>query len=354
MNPSRFDPDALVEQLPPRRGWAVFALLAATVALVYLANLGARTYVHTEGTNRGYRIVNHKWAMLEALDEPVDWLILGDSTAGHAMVPSVWSEVLGGRAVNLGVIANVGVINDAWMLERYIERFGPPRGVVVVHAHDIWHRGVKAVLLGQVDRPWGFWTRHRPTLPLSVDELETVALARFLPLYADNRQLRDHLWHRGQPEDPRLEFDADGWIHGRGHMPDRLAADRRRLTRHLESTTGFRLSEPNRAGLQRLGRLGSVHDVPIYLAHAPIWSGLAGTEAFGAYAAERNRRLGKIAGAWRNLTLLTEVDTFPLSALEGHLDHLTPAAAPGYTRRLAERVAARFRVWKPRGAKPEG
>lgn len=352
MPSSKLDPAALTERPPARRGREVAALLLLVGLLVWLANAGARRYLMAEGTNRGYRIVHTKWAMLEALDAPVDWLVLGDSTGAHGIVPEVWSETFGGRALNLAVIADLLVSNDAWMLERYIERFGPPKGVLVVHAHDVWHRSIEAVLLGQIDRPWGFWAHSRPPVTLDIDQTIAVFLARFLPLYADNRELRGHLWHRGQPRDPRLEISESGWIHGRGHMPAALRRDARRLVRHLESTTGFRLSAPNRAGLQQLGRLASKHGFPVFLSHAPMAEDITRLAAFRRYDESRNRRLEVIASAWKNLVLLPETASHPREEMEGHLDHLVPAVADDHTRRLAARVAPLYAAWRRARAHP--
>lgn len=321
-----------------RSGRSVAALLLLILGLVAAANVGAERYLHARGTNRGYRIVHTKWALLESMTEPVDWLILGDSTGGHGVVPEIWAETFGGRAANLAVIANALVLNDAWMLERYIERFGPPKGVLMVHAHDIWARDGKMVLLGQVDRPWGFWARSGAPPKLSVDETKAVLLSRFLPLYAENGELKEHLWHWGQPRDPKLHFSSSGWIYGRGHLAKALRADRRRVRKHLRNTTGFRLSTRNRKALHRIGALASEHQFPVYLVNAPLSKSIAKLKSFQRYQRQLDTRLGRMAKVWKNLRYLPDLLTYPTKQMEGHTDHVLPSVAPRHTRRLAALV----------------
>ena len=63
------------------------------------------------------------------------------------------------------VVARVG--KGGVSLDEYIERVGTPKHVVLVHAHDVWHRGYNSALIGQIPRPWGFWNHRRPSIHIA-------------------------------------------------------------------------------------------------------------------------------------------------------------------------------------------
>ena len=88
-------------------------------------------------------------------------LILGDSSAAQGVDPEFWTNASGESAINLATIGDATVVNDAWMLETYLERFGRPNKVVIVHAYDIWHRELKQNVVVQI--PFKFiWNRLSP------------------------------------------------------------------------------------------------------------------------------------------------------------------------------------------------
>ncbi|MCB9752657.1 MAG: hypothetical protein H6713_22105, partial [Myxococcales bacterium] len=147
------------ETLHPTR-WRSIALALALALLAFLAaNALVGRYLDRYGTNLGYVYVAHKWRVLGQLSRPVDWLVLGDSTVNQSFDPARLREREGLRAVNLGTIGNFGAIDDLWMLEEYLERFGPPEAVVVVHTYDVFHRRPPRMLFGRVPR-WRPLTRE--------------------------------------------------------------------------------------------------------------------------------------------------------------------------------------------------
>ena len=76
----------------------------------------------------------------------------------------------GESAINLATIGDATVVNDAWMLETYLERFGRPNKVVIVHAYDIWHRELKQNVVVQIPFK-SFGTGFRHTLMPAISEV---------------------------------------------------------------------------------------------------------------------------------------------------------------------------------------
>ena len=318
----------------------VAGLFVGLVVLSVAVNLLASQYLRNHGTNLGYRMVTAKYDLLEELagGEPADWLILGDSSGAHGIVPSVWSEQMGGGTThNLAILANLLVVNDSWMLDEYISRVGKPKNVVLVHAHDVWHRGYNSALIGQIPRPWGFWNRRRPSIRLKSSHLRKVALSRFLPLYAEAGTLRSHIEHLGPDRDLGFEMDPGGWIPGQPHSSSRLHADTRRTIEFLEKNT-FQMSSHNRRALKVLARTADRQGFNVYVTHAPMLETIARRADFRAYVDAADARIASETSDHQRLYTVPGVKQFPLKDLEAYADHVTPDAAPTYTRRLARSV----------------
>src|SRR4249920_755258 len=77
-------------------------VLTLVVLLVVSANVLAGLVLQRWSPNLGYAVAKKKWEILLTLHGPVDWLILGDSTANQGVDPRVLATHLGGRALNLG------------------------------------------------------------------------------------------------------------------------------------------------------------------------------------------------------------------------------------------------------------
>lgn len=315
------------------------ALLLVSIAVAFvLLNWGARAYLDRHGTNLGYRMVHAKWDLLADMG-PVDWLVLGDSAAAHGIVPEVWSEVLGGETANLAIVANLLVANDAWMLNEYIERHGPPPNVVLVHAHDIWHRGYKSALLGQIPRPWGIWRWSEPTFELAAEHERKAFLSRFLPLYAESQTLRSHLRNLGPTRQLNFSMTDSGFIPSAGHRPAALQRDVGRTRRFLRDRR-FKVSRINRAGLEHVAELSKKHGFKVYLANGPMHEVLARGEPFRDYMKAWERRVSHLTKGFPNVHVLNDVVSYPAKELEIAVDHVIPEMAPDYTRRLARRLKA--------------
>jgi len=125
------------------------------------------------------------WHSLEQLTEPVDVIILGDSVAASGISPDIIEAYTGLTAHNFGLNAWWVYFNDVWLLERYIEKFGPPKVVIWGHNYEVANRQFNPVQqLGTTSYPYGFtWWSQYVELDLTQQEKATIITRRLFPLY---------------------------------------------------------------------------------------------------------------------------------------------------------------------------
>jgi hypothetical protein len=314
------------------------SLLAALVGLL-AANALVLVLMQRYGGNLGYRVVRAKFALVDERREPVDWLILGDSSCNQALDPAVFERVTGESALNLCTIGAMLVVGDAWLLERYIDRFGPPRrGVLVSHAYDVWPRSDDriATVAAQVPLPLS-WRFGRSLVPGELDEVIDATLGNAFPLASRPASTRMLL---GQVVRDRLPppINGAGFMSGTTHREELLRADERdHIDRAGESSE---ISTINRSALERMAQLanGPIVIVPTAIG-AELWENTSVRERIrAAHSSVREA----IASNERVLLLQSEPFLFAREALADAIDHLTTDASEHYTRLVATAVRARL------------
>lgn len=317
-------------------------VLAALVLVV--ANVVALGFLRTSPQNRTYWLLEQKWKRLDAQARPVDWLVVGDSSGNQGVRPDVWTAETGGTVLNLCTIGEMLALDDAWMVEDYVSRHGPPKGgVVVVHVYDVWHRPATSALRGplfaRIPRPWGFWNTVTPKVSMSPLDAAGLLAAKYLPLYADNVTLANALLRGTWFAPPHFEMDAAGYMPLRKPSPRVVEADAKL---HLEFVrkAKFKPSQENVAALARLRELAEKHRFDLHLATSPLVEELAREPMWRRYYASVHAMLKQAAGDSKYVHLaLPRPVPFPAAVME-NADHLTHEAAERYTRLLAAEVKA--------------
>jgi hypothetical protein len=323
------------------RGKVIRTLVLAAMVLVGL-NLIARPFLDRFTTNRSTWLIRKKWRLVEDLDQPVDWLALGDSSCNQGLRPDVLAPRLGGRVLNTCTIGDMLVVNDAWMLERHIARVGPPKNVVIVHVYDMWHRSssvLRKSLLGGIPLPWGFWEKLTPTVELAEADRKAMFLKRYVPLYAENLSLGQAMVHPEGVGGQGFAIDAEGYMRSDVVNPAAVRTDAAQHRRFLASRS-FAFSKENRAALDEILRLAEVHGFEVYVASSPLYAEVSASAPFQRYYAELLKQLRKLGSRSPRLHLvLEEPVTFPAERME-NADHLDHQAAAIYSERLADAVLA--------------
>lgn len=313
-----------------------------TLALLALANVGAWAYLRSSPANQGYAIIEAKWELLRAEQEPVEWLVLGDSSCNQGVDPKALESALGGRALNACTIGDMLAIEDAWMLDEYIQRHGAPKNVIIVHVYDIWHRDdtVLKGLLWNIDSDPERWRKSQPSISLSWREGVFTRVAPWLPLYSQSASLQALIWQpRRLFAQREIGLSPLGFMSEAQARPEVVERDARAHLKFVQSNKPL-LSEPNAEALKHLSALASAHKINVYLVPSPLYEGLWRQDDFRRYY-EQTQAL--IAQQLDSKGRLWSLGSRPMMAAADELqnvDHVTAPAASRYTQQLAASIKA--------------
>lgn len=330
------------EQVKPVTGPELWRVIALCLVLTAAANATARWAVDAFSPNQGFRVYKTKWKQLLALTEPVDWLALGDSSANQGVDPEFLERHLGGRAINLATIADASATVEAWMLQQYIARFGPPRGVVLVHVYDMWQRPFQDQLLADTPLPWGYWNTMEPHVEMGLQRMLEVAKFRYLPLYTRQESLL--LLLHGQTDfDEPAEINDGGFMQVMRAKPRMVARD---VQEHLAFTrrNTFRMTDENRRALDTISDLANRYNFDVFLVNSPLYFAVYQDEAFRAYYEQVADALNLwVAGNRHFHYVFQQPMLFPSDVMR-NIDHVTVAGARRYSEELARRLETLVRA----------
>ncbi|MBN2148174.1 MAG: hypothetical protein JW726_12345 [Anaerolineales bacterium] len=331
--------------MPHSNRYLVLVEVLGTLAAVVLLNFLILAYLKDYTPNFGYWTLNQKWELLLEHDEEVDWLILGDSSCNQGVMPAVFESELGQSALNLCTIGNVGTLGDLWMLDAYIERFGPPQHVVIVHVYDIWYRKINPVIFGQVQVPPSFWQNF-----LLADEFlgddrvkGELFIERYVPLHAQGRivgQIFQEIFLlERNPLLPKWSLTEDGYLPADPAMPDIVVNG---AESHIQFVmeNSFSVSEVNQKALRAIIDLAEEYQFDVILVNSPVYEGLYANADFQVYLANMMVWQQRIATKSERIQVISNVRTFPADQMQNP-DHLITSGAVAYTDWLLEEIKAR-------------
>lgn len=290
--------------------------------------------------NPTYGAFHEQWNRLVFLDEPVETLILGDSSCRHGVDPEVLDVELGTRSLNFCSLGNAAVINSAWQLETYIERHGAPRRVILIQVHDVWKRNMQLPLIARIPLAWGFWERLRASWSLSPDQMKEVFLSLHIPVYSQDKTVTELLKYPWRLRDRRLWFTPRGFSPIEKANPRRAARD---AASHLNRTVrgGWRLSDQNRLAIGAMMDMADDLGFDLYIGNSPQLEGMLSNPKFGRYYEKGQRALRELVDASpRTHLILSPPAEYGPGQMENS-DHIAAEVVPDFTRRIAADVAAR-------------
>ena len=225
----------------PQGKTGVAVSLSVALLFVFMVNLVAYSYLRIQPPNTEMPQTKWGWAFrpvpdfvgINQLKSPVDTLLLGDSTCDKNLPAGAFADRLGGSAINLGNINESSFLTDAWMLGDYVNRFGPPRNVLIsrsspwgyVRQHDI-------EFMSAIPLAWGYWNQLGAVPDWKPGELRNLFITRYGVLYSNADILKDRLvkiWtifnypiHPVQPsrEYTRGSHDPQGPFDINKHLPN--------------------------------------------------------------------------------------------------------------------------------------
>ena len=328
------------EAVAPSSIRSMLTTVLGTVFVVLVVNFAALWYLDNRVADPWFRLVAQKWDILENMQTPSDWLILGDSSGAQGVVPEILESNVGGSAVNLCTNSFMTLLHDALILDAYTDKFGPPKNVLIVHAHEIVSEELVPVAYAQVPLPWGVSSRYRfsPAL-LGVEEQVQIAMARYVPLYFRNTELKkailNSLMSPGNlfRNEVRFDLSPKGYLRMVEPYPEHVEEDAKA---QLEfAATDLVISDASRIAIEHIIALADQHDINVYIVNAPLYEKLYENRLF------RERRLAKISEWWSNIDhrsdnihYIPTISTFPLYQLQ-EVDHVIDDAAEIYTEELS-------------------
>jgi len=331
--------EALPDERPAsatRRTLAVELLVA--LAVVFAANLVAIEVGARGRLSVGTFIEAGKWRVVEELEQPVDWLIVGDSSAAFGVTRAELERGLGGRAINLATNQHQLVVGDAWMVQRYLERFPPPRGVIALHSVNVWWRTV-GVAQTKLPLPWGYWDRLDPHVPFTTTMKWSYLTRRYLALWMQSYMLSTRVLNPFgyDDEDTIGEAGFISWRKNDVPSVNRMVKGHRREARRRGD---IRLSLANRQGLEALIRLTERHGFDLFIGNGPICDQLKDDPDYGTNLAAVAKLLDVVDRRSRRVHhILREPLSFPIREMQNP-DHLLRPAARRFTRALTAEIQA--------------
>jgi hypothetical protein len=335
------------ERLPDERLKAVSrATLTRSIllalALLVASNAALSWALLTHPVNAGYGVCRKKWELLEQLDHPVDYLILGDSSCNQGVDPKVIERVLGGSALNLCTIGDMLLVGDAWMLQAYVEKFGAPKAVIIGHVYDVWPRNDKNLKLSlwNIDAASHAWRDQEPRLALDLRSRFEFRVGAYFPMYSQPLTLSHLMRHPSGlfVESPRY---AAGFMIEDKAAPGRVLLDTQHHLSALGRGRAFAISDINRKALTSIGRTASTFGFPVYFVHAPVYDRLHDSQAFQKHLGAINKLLASNGESIS--VLLPDAPHFRAQQMQ-NADHLVGSAARVYSQEIAEALQQRMQT----------
>ena len=330
------------EEVGPASARAIWQALAGTALVVLLMNVSAIgvLWFGDPVTNNGDTLMRAKWKMILEMTQPVDWVILGDSTALQGVVPDVIGRSLGGTAVNLATLSPSTALGDAWTLATYIRRFGPPQGVIVVHNYRTWHIDELDYRAIRVPLAWAQLNRLQPEIKLSTREYIPVYISQVFPLYWDSPRLSWLFQFPWSKFTVRSSVQEDGFMPSRT-KPHPQAAELQAL-KEVERIRddGLRLSQLNRLAVERIGALADQYAFDVYIVEGPLFQGLYQNEHFLRSFRELQAMLVALTARSDRVHYVSQV---PITFAEDEMQdayHPLDATARVYTEEVSKQIAA--------------
>lgn len=340
--------DSLPDEVtaPVTRAQIAFVLVTAFVIV-----LGLNVLITISGAvdrlDGGGYLIQEKWKILNSLDQPVDWVIVGDSSANQGVIPGQLGASLGGSAVNLATVGNLLLIDDVWMLDEYIGRLGAPKNVVIVHVYDMWRRDAQAAAFAKVPLAPGFWWSKKPSLSLSVSDSVELLAFRYLPLYQSKELLKRLVKNPGKLLVSPRTIQPDGFTAVDEALPDEVESDYA-VHKNFLAEQRYELSDANRQALDRLVELADSNGINVYIANSPIYEGLKADPNFQSYFENIQKLMIDLDARSPNIHyVLCNPPGFPKQSMT-NIDHLTVEGAKSFTAQLTQSIITPSKCGSPR------
>jgi len=324
------------EKITPASLLEVIIMITGVCCIVLAANFIAGRYLEQYTPNSGYWLLKHKWEKVLNMKSSVEWLVLGDSSGNQGVVPAVLTDTLGGHSINLCTFGDMTIVNDIWMLESYIKKFGPPGNVLIVRSYDGWGRKMGR-LLGKIPLPWGFWGDYeQPFKPDLIGQVKAF-VTRYVPLFTENSSLAEIIINGIYSPQTffvnRFGIPPDGYMAGIISKPLLVRNDMDTHVKFLANNR-FTVSGHQHEALYFLSELADRYGINVYISNGPIYKDLAERILFIKYMQQLKSYMSQFSKKSTYFHYIEPVMTFPAHHMQS-VDHVIHPAAIQFTERIA-------------------
>jgi hypothetical protein len=175
------------------RKMGVFISIVVAIAFALVCNLAGYKYLQTEPPPGDLNVMMRTWLGIKKLNEPVDVLLLGDSSCLANLASGPVADRLGGSVINLGNNAGSSLLTDAWMLSAYIKKYGAPKTVVITRTSGGYSIKHGMEFMANSLLPWGYWDDYGVAPVWSQGEIVQLFIKKYGTLYFNADILKERL-----------------------------------------------------------------------------------------------------------------------------------------------------------------
>jgi hypothetical protein len=315
----------------------VLITILVACAVVFSLNFISSQLLEYFTPNKGYQLIRKKWDILEKMESPADILVLGDSSGNQGVDTDLITELTGKSAVNLATIGNALALNNYWMLETYIKKFGKPECVINIHVYDTWYRNLNESVVSQIPMDTSDMLQQLTQIQLGIKPKFGYLLAKYIPSLGQNTSLKKLLmrpWAMAYMNQG-IPLTVTGFYSSPKAKPKMVLKDTDNHKKFVSNNI-FIPSKENTYALKKMGELSETLDFNLIFANSPVFEGLFSDENYKTYLSAVNEYIGRVTKKYKNIQLLYATQkTYRSSDME-NADHLTSMAAKEYTLQLLE------------------
>lgn len=312
--------------------------LAGILILTLFVNFSAKYYLDRSTRNLGYFLIKKKWELLKNLENPVDLIILGDSSCNQGVNTDLITEKTGLSALNLCTMGKLLALNDSWMLDYYIRKHGAPDKILIIHVYDIWQRKINKNVIAKIPLSWGFWEELTPTLNFGLSDKYKMLVAKYIPLYSENVTAKKMMLQTGDKFfSKEVSFTKSGYMWTGKAFPENVDLD---MKHHIEFTGAneFFVSSPNKIAMQEIIDRVEQNDIKLYISTGPLYTKIFSNLTFREYYDKVQNYLEELAAGSDNVHLiLNDTELFERDEMQ-NIDHLIFSSANKFTLRIIDEM----------------
>lgn len=326
-----------VEKLGAVRFRDIFKTMARTFLILAVVNAVVCVFLSAFPQNRAYWLVKEKWKLLETREKPADMLVLGDSSCSMGVAPEALRGNLGMDALNLCVFAGMIAVNDAWMLDRYIQKHGAPKAVLISHIYYSWTNGPNYWALAKVPQKSGYWRRLRPSLGNSPGVTARMWLGRYVPFFSENKTIGEIIKSPLAMLSRDFHIQQDGMTPIEKADPENVEADMERILPLIKNPKEFKISPANLKALDAISELAENAKFDVYIVNSPLYRGLAENPRYREYFKSMESVFVEYTKDKKRVHYIPGQLTYEKNQMEDS-DHLIRPAAFEFTNEISQMI----------------